>query len=284
MITARIPTALVPHGGPSAQWAARRATTGLVLALAVVLLLLPGSAAASGGSVAASRSGYTTATQTGADGLNSIKVSATFTGAVDGNGLRLVLECDAQAAGVPAATSVTDCSAVVAGVRYETPSLSLPGPAVAVSDTHRTALSAITVCVSGRVVPVFGDDVAATRCVTEGLGVDLDPTLPQAGGAVTGLGYVSGGGMFSLLVCGAVAPGALVTVVVECTAGAGRWSAPSSKSPGPVAASSALITPAGEDTLQACYTVQARFADGSVDYDQGCGLRSLTHRPSPDPA
>lgn len=71
--------------------------------------------------------------------------------------------------------------------------------------------------------------------------------------------------------CHAAAPGAVSTTVSSCALNSvyGPVPAPASTSPGPAAATSQGVS-IGAATYQVCWTVSARYSDGSSQTGSGC--------------
>jgi hypothetical protein len=248
----------------------------LVATMLALAMLAPAARPASADSAAvgvrAGESGHVMALESSADGRTYVKVSATFTGVLAGNGLQMAVACDAQGVGLVAATRVDECSIHVAGQRYDVPTVpyNAPGPVAVVAGTFATPISDITVCVSGRAVPVLGEDATARRCFDQPVTVNPGPVLEPAEETVIGVGVVEQSGRTVAYGCAAVAvPTAVSTSIVECRLDS-LWSSPQVTMPGPAAATGGVAVLYTGTRPRVCYTIEARFLSGRTAQTSGC--------------
>jgi hypothetical protein len=151
--------------------------THLVALAAVAALAVAAPAMAqTGASVGTGVGGHTTAVDSSDDGLTTVRVGGNFTGVLAGQGLQIVFECDAQGVGAVAATALDECYVEVAGVKYHAATPNLPGAATVTTATVQTPIAEVKLCVTGRAVPVLGDDATATACADTPIGGSV--TLP----------------------------------------------------------------------------------------------------------
>jgi hypothetical protein len=244
---------------------------GLLSLVMFALGATPAAAETSVGVIAAD-SGHVAALGSSQDGTTHVRVSVTFTGVLVGNGLQMVVECDALGVGLVAATSVDECAVYVDGQRYDVPPAvdNAPGPLAVVAGTVHTPVSDISVCVGGRAVPVLGDDAYARRCFDSAVTLDVNPPpMRPSPTSVKGVGVVEQVGSSAVFACAAVASqSAVATSVIECTLDSG-WAAPRVTMPGPLAATSGVGHHAA-GILRVCYTVEAVSLSGQTARTSGC--------------
>lgn len=94
----------------------------------------------------------------GGDPGHGLIVNAKVTGVLTGtNGIQVVVECDAVAAGPAASTAINACYATsAAGGTATAPSIALPGNVAATAGTNNVGLGRITVCVRGTATWIDG--------------------------------------------------------------------------------------------------------------------------------
>jgi hypothetical protein len=146
------------------------------LACVAALVVAAPAMAQTGASVGTGIGGHATAIDSSDDGLTTVRAGGNFTGVLAGGGLQIVFECDAQGVGAVAATVLDECYVEVDGQKYHAPTPNLPGVATATASTVETPIAPVRLCVTGRAVPVLGDDATASACVDQPIGGSV--TLP----------------------------------------------------------------------------------------------------------
>jgi hypothetical protein len=151
----------------------------MILAALLVVAVSAGAAGAASIRAGSGLAGSATTVESSADRTTSAKASANFTGVLNGDGLLFAWECDGQALGLAAATSMTACYLETGGARHHALTrINLPGNVVASAQTRTLAFAdigpTVRVCAQVEVLPVLGGPLSATACVDEGVAVNPD--------------------------------------------------------------------------------------------------------------